>query len=367
MIYEYTLHSKKQNCEIAYNIPNIPSNKSHTMYQHALAIAEFADTSHLITYNDPPSDIKRKFDELYVSNSQKASRIPVSAKRIANKVDSMTKENSIYITTFHLRSALSGFFSNRNWVVDVYDDPYQMRFHGNNSPLRYVASFLLKHILKRADGGVNTLHPNAPRLFGNNKKFAMNGCLTSKINPKPKPKRDPVKAIWAGKAKKGWGLEILLESLTQTEVPIHIDIYGHTTEESKRLTSKMGVSENITFHGFVQSEKIARKIGEYHVGLCTLSEFPDWRYSYPIKIGEYLSGGVVPIVSEFPGMRLQAKDSAIYVSSSEELADALEWVSNLDREEYKKMSKRARQRAEEIPWKRERKRFVKQAVKSIQE
>ena len=360
----------QQRSSIIYNNPLIPSIKSTTRYNHALALARTARSSVLITNVRPPMKIKRKYDNVHilgeVNNGVDMLKRAYEARNIVHKACNQSEgDRVVYVTSFHYAQALSGYLSNVQWAVDIYDDPIQLSIRRSAFSPHQIALRLLLRILDNADIGIATLHPDGPRSnLGRSTRFALNGSPVSSIYPGTKPSKSPLQCVWVGKTEVGWGIELLLKSLADIQEELIIDVYGTPDSSAKSLATELGVREKIQFHGNVSHEQVRTAIEDAHVGLCVLTPYADFKYSFPIKVGEYLAGGTIPLSSNFPGIRMVAGNAGIYIKpDSLDLTTALEKLATMDNNEMSSLADSARKRAETISWKSERERFAEHVIR----
>lgn len=346
---------------VAYYLPGIPPNRSVTRYNHALAVAEEADRSLLITYPDePPVEITSKYDRVIILQPKGVfGRAKAASKNAEEFLSSGGQERPIFLTTFHYAPAIAGWLSNHFWVLDVYDDPHQTRYH-NPWTIHEVGARSLEYILRIADRGVHTVHASTQHTYGKDRYFAMNGANCDEIQPRSDDNSNiQVRGVCAGVH---GGMEILIRALANVEIPIQVDIYGDISDAERKLSNNFGVSNLLTFHGECNHSEVVAAVEKADVGFCLLPKKTDWYYAHPIKIGEYLAAGTIPIASAFPGIRQLTRDSGMLVEyDSDAVAETL---TKLDERPglRDRLQARCRQRAESIDWREEREWFAKQAL-----
>lgn len=336
---------------VTYYVPKIPSVPGTARYQHALAVTEVADTVRLITHETVPDKIQKIADRTTV----------VSGESVVSKAKTASFEftqnpSTIFFTTFHYETALAGLIgthriSRANWVVDVYDMPAQYRF---NDPISHhsITTRLLTPLLNLADRAIVVGNPQIPGKFGRTRTYIDNGSPVSMIDATHE-RGTPFRMIWVGSPRLDRGGDLLLEALSLTDTSVALDIYG---EEYGEVTSRLdGLSDrhSIVHHGWSSQAECYEAIKQADVGYCVLPNRTDWRYAHPIKLGEYLAGGTVPIASAFPGMMQVAGRTGWYVSAdAAEIAHAIDELATLPVETYTRISENARTRAETRSWSR---------------
>lgn len=292
----------------------------------------------------------------------KPDSVRSSLENISARVNALDKINEEYdtklnLTTFHYLPAISGYVSDSPWVVDIYDDPSQLVF--NNGIHHHFGVAVLEHLLNSAEAGLITLHPDFSQEYDFEKVYLMNGCSYNRITPgwhgyeKGIGSSDgaSISAVWVGKTDIDQGMRILIESLYQTDAHVVVNVFGEPYAQSKAYAQEKGVDNAVHFHGDVSHEVIINHLREADVGLCILPRREDWLYSYPIKIGEYLSAGLIPVASDFPAInRLMGTVGFKIDPVPSQLSTVFEEISNLDSRERQKMYKNSRDRAEAIAW-----------------
>lgn len=339
--------------DLAYYAPNIPAIASTTRYNHAVAIGEAADSGLLITYpEEPPEAIADLYANTVVLDSQNPLMRAAEACRL---VESNLDANGVFLTTFHYAPAYAGWRAARRWVVDVYDDPHQY-LYDNPRTYHQVCARALPLLLNRADRAVHTVHPSTPHTYSSDRRFAVNGAPTDLIEPNPQRERaGPIRAIW--NSSHAAGLDIVLEGLSSSSVSVKLDVFGVDVDESN-----FGSGLSVRSHGRVPHQAVLDILTTADIGFCVLPKRLDWNYAFPIRIGEYLAGGVIPIASDFPGIRHLLRDVGVRTSpTAAGVASAIETVKSGG--SVASMKRRARKRATEISWTKEREWFVSQVLR----
>jgi len=208
----------------------------------------------------------------------------------------LSKEDSRYLTTFHYAPALSGFLADRTWVLDVYDDPMQYVYNNPRS-LHSVSARVLLQLLDRADRAVHTIHPATSRTFTDDRRFAINGAPTSVLNGDVTTTEGPLQVVFASSREAS--VSLLLEAVQEIR-SVEVDIYCELSREAQALVDEVG---GVKTHGWQPHDTVIKTVELADIGFCVLPKRPDWYYSYPLRVGECLAGGTVPIVSDFPGSR----------------------------------------------------------------
>jgi len=345
---------------VTYSLPKIPDNPSTTRYNHARALIENFDQVHLISQYNPPDKLKDRFESVrLVPEPNSVGSVLANLSTRVNTLNRLNRDNDIKLnlTTFHYLPAISGYISDLPWVVDMYDDPSQFAF--NEGAHHHFGIKVLNFLLNSSDGGLITLHPNFSQNYKFEKIYLMNGSPSDRVIPPSNHeegrfksnKEDGISAVWLGKTGIKDGMRILIDSLNQVDVHVDVDVFGTPYERSKTYAEEKSVDDALHFHGYVPHDELVKNLYKWDVGLCILPRREDWLYSYPIKVGEYMSAGMVPVVSDFPGINRMVGSAGFKVDPiPEELSSTLEEISNLDSKEWQEMSKNSRDRAETIAW-----------------
>jgi glycosyltransferase involved in cell wall biosynthesis len=346
---------------VAYYLPNIPANPSTARYNHAVEVTDLADQATLITYPEsPPEGIADRFSTVHVLESNGIRNRAIEARDIADTfLGEFNQRDAVYLTSFHYAPALSCRLSDNLWVVDVYDDPHQLRYHNPRS-WHHLGVPVLTRLLKQSHRAVQTVHPSTSHTFGQGQFFALNGADVANIEPNSKSDASgPLKGVCAGV--KG-GLDVLLHGIATSTVDIEVDVFGAVSTANRALLSDLKLDNRVSLHGNCKHPLVVEAIQAADVGFCMFPNKTDWYYAQPIKIGEYLAGGTIPIASAYPGIRQLTRDSGMLVEyDSDAVAEALTELH--ERPELReRLRARCRQRAEAIDWREEREWFAKQAL-----
>lgn len=351
---------------VIYYGRTIPDNKSTARYNHALAIGEEFDGAILITHDSPPKEIISQYSENYELGMRSNVGEELSAVYEGfSLLQGLSKIKSIdaVISTFHYSQATASFlFSNisgTEWIVDVYDHPMQFAWDNPNSNIHRFTASGLQSLLNHADMGINAFHPKTPFALGREKAFVMNGSYVENLQPKyGKFKRGRLSAIAVGKTQLDHGMKIILDALSFTSVNVDLDIFGESFEASEVYAEDLELDDMVTFHGHVDNNLVKKEILEADVGFCILPPREDYLYSYPIKCGEYMAAGTIPIVSDFPSLRHLCQDSAVYSDPNpEKLARSIDALTSQSQESKCHRSDLARKRAEAISWENQRRKI----------
>lgn len=353
---------------VIYYIPVFPTIhkeiiKSSTRYNHALALANQTDESVLITRDHAPTEIVSEFTEYHCLGGGTMSKQVRESRSIVSQYEA--DRDLRLVTSFNYVPALTGYLSDMTWVVDALDNPRQYVLHEGTSYINYLINPFLRWIIDQADIVVHTPHPSTPDKYGNEQRYVRNGApvflVDSELNEK-RFERNRRRMVWSGVKE---GIDIVLDALEQMSEPIPFDIYGPVEKDFERELTDRGFSDLVNCHGAVKNSIILSVLDEYTFGLCILPPRQDNVYAYPIKVGEYIANGVIPVMSDFPGMRDMVRGAGTYTSPRpDELAQILDRLNALGVDELRTLSSEAVERSRAISWEEERNWFAKQVLDS---
>lgn len=343
-------------CDIAYYVPTIPNVWSTDRYQHALGLMSTSDSGIIFTNESVPDEIGCAASKVHTISGGGLRE----AKKVAELANQYVSDNGTFVTSYHYEPALSGFLAQRKglrWVADIYETPAQYRL---NNPYSHhqLSSRLLEQILSKSDRSVHSFHPETPYQYGSDRRFLTNGAPTTKVSPKYVTS-NPIRIVWAGSPRMDRGGRYLVKSLSEPSLKCQVDVYGNADEELKRFVGRQGVSDSIVFHGWSDHEQVLAAIRDATVGYGVLPPRTDWRYAPAIKIGEYLAGGTIPLVSTFPGSRYVAGEAGYYVDpSADSVRTSLSAIEETSSSNLRYLMREARHHAESISWEKIRNQFV---------
>lgn len=110
-----------------------------------------------------------------------------------------------------------------------------------NLPVLTVSQFLKNEMAKAgySTDAIQVLHLPAPSI----------------ANSVPPPQDEIPRFVYAGRITPEKGLEFLLQALHRVSIPVHLDIAGegYFEPELRSLVQRLGMSERVTFHGWLNS------------------------------------------------------------------------------------------------------------------
>lgn len=348
---------------LAYYQPTIPNIPGTTRYRHASAIGDREDSTLLIVENDPPEEISDKFQTVLKLSGKGPKSIHTKVMKAQRSVKSQIGTDGVFISGVGLSPTIVGVITRNTWVSDIFDNPIQFSEEGD-SPLHTISGHSQCNLLRFSDLTIFTQSEQSPLTGGNVVRYIKNGAPVSSIDPGKKPARDPLKAVVAGKTKLEQGMRMTLEGIAGSEITVELHVFGSTPDETVDYATELGVGSDIFFHGQSPHWEVIDALQGAHVGFCLLPDRRDWNYAYPIKIGEYLATGTIPIATPRRGILDLATDAAIYCKTSAMVSMQLNQLDSISDDEFKQRSDRSRKRAEEVSWEKQLKEF-NEAIDSV--
>lgn len=333
---------------VAVYFPTIPETKATARFQHIIALLDASETVLVISNSKPPKEIQNRASEIKIVSGGLLAK----AQRARKIAKSHVGRGGTYVTSFHYEAALSGYLASRDgvrWVADLFDAPVQYRLN-NPGTHHEITSRGVEQFLHRAKVAVHSCSPETPFTFGRDGRFLSNGAPTTMVEPMF-PNTDVLSMAWVGSPRMNRGGDILLEALNHVEAPIKVDVVGSNYEKVETRAQQMALNNQVTFHGRVPHDEALKITSEAHFGFCVLPDRPDWQYATPIKVGEYLAAGTIPLLSDFSGMHYMAGDAGQYMEPNPTaLAAAIGDLNALDRERLIELHRITAQRADKIGW-----------------
>ena len=344
---------------IGYYVPSIPEGTNTTMYRHAQIIGKKHTESVLITESDYPDEIGSLYKDVIVVGDGTGHRRGNKLYEVISDVSSTVRilnrkigGSGIIVTTIGLKPILTGYLSNSYWVADVYDDPIQFAYTHRGSKIHLGSAVLQRYLISKSDLLYLTLHPETSLTGRNNIEYGINGAPISQFSSIEKPNRNPLQVIAIGKIQPNTGIERALKGVRKADSPVNLRLYGEENEEVRKMIKNTGISDQVKHYGKARHQEVLKALQKSHVGLCLLPERGDWMYAYPIKVGEYLASGTIPLCSELPGMvKMVDGNGFCFQPKPETIAKHLDRLALMPDDEFLNLSLSCRDRAEEISWK----------------
>lgn len=344
---------------LAYYTPSVVDGPNTTPYRHAKALGEHVPETLLLTGRYPPDEIADVYREVEILDGRGYAGILSNVRRARRLVNRRLESDGVLVTGVGHGPTLTGVLSDPTWVADVFDDPTQFSAENSGSWTHRLLTPVVLELLVLARLAYITQHPSSPLQSGKEQVYGFNGAPVIDIVPGEKPARPPLRAVVAGKVEVRNGLDVALDGIAKADVPVQFDVFGKPYADAADYAEALGLSDQVEFHGWVASYDTVRDhIERAHVGICLWPERRDWDYSYPLKVGEYLAGGAIPVLTPRPGMADLAGDVGVYCESAIEVARAFERIATLSSSALDQRTDAVRKRAETVPQQRDTRRFL---------
>ncbi|MGE0635527.1 MAG: glycosyltransferase family 4 protein [Bacteroidia bacterium] len=95
------------------------------------------------------------------------------------------------------------------------------------------------------------------------------------------------------------GIVELLKTLEKIDTRLNL-VGSFATDELRNRIIKMPAWKKVNETGVLGRTAVAAIIGQSKVGLSVLRELPNYVNAYPIKVFEYMAGGIPVVASDFP-------------------------------------------------------------------
>lgn len=345
---------------LAYYTPSVVDGPNTTPYRHARALGEHVPGSLLLTGRPPPRPVAEAYQEVRILDGTGYTGILANAMRARRLVDRRVGPEGVLVTGVGHGPTLAGALGAPTWVADVFDDPTQFVAENPDSTAHELLTPVVLRLLERARFAYITQHPSSPLRSGRTREYGFNGAPVTEMAPGEKPPRSPLRAVVAGKAELRHGLDLFLDGLDRTDAAVYVDVFGEPYADSADYADALGLSEQVEFHGWVDAyETVRTHVQQAHVGVCLWPERRDWDYSYPLKVGEYMAGGAIPMTTPRPGMVDLAGDAGVCCASATEVARTLERLADLSAPAFDRRVTAVRKRAEVVPQERDTRRFLR--------
>lgn len=334
---------------VGFYTSSLVDGPNTTPYRHAKKIGEHTSENILITVRRPPNDILNLYEEVRVLKGSGIKGVISRTKAALTTVNHFLGPEDVLVTGLGYDSNLVGFLSDTRWIADLWDDPFQYIAENPDSMIHHIAAQGLFNILDYADVAFIIQHPESPLDSGKRRIYARNGAPVQKIKPGKKTPKNPLRGIVLGKTRLKDGMKTTLEGIRESDIDIIVDVYGKKHAGTISHAESLGIRNKIVFHGDCGYQTVCERVKKSHVGFCLLPPRRDWLYSYPLKVGEYLAAGTIPILTPHPGMTDLAGNVGKYCNSKTEVASTLEQIDILSKAELEEQIDKVRARAEEVP------------------
>jgi glycosyltransferase involved in cell wall biosynthesis len=266
-----------------------------------------------------------------------------------------------------------------SWILDLRTPPLEQqverRKENGNWGFFAIAYFrLYKELYKRTlpqtghiitlSEGVKDILTSDYNVRGNRITVIPLGVDTERFRPRGIDDKENGKKctriVYIGVIKRYREFDVVLQSLSKlpsTEnIELHIigkgdDIY---IKEMKKLSSKLGISDVICWHGYIDHKKIPEKLSTMDVGLSPLPPDESYQVSCPANVIEYLATGLPVICTDITPHRdiFEEGHTGFFYEAGDihQLGNKINTIQNMDRKQKLLSKQQARNGAMEYDW-----------------
>jgi glycosyltransferase involved in cell wall biosynthesis len=191
-------------------------------------------------------------------------------------------------------------------VVDVHEDvPAQIRHKSwVPAPLRGPAAWTAHRFLRMAERWcvVTLAEPGYRRLFRFEHPVFVNYPAAGSL---PDPGCDAGYAVYVGDVTEQRGALAMVDAVASADPPLRLEVVGRVDDDLARrmMERAAGTGVDLTLTGPLPHRAAMEVVAGASVGLSLLADVPNYRWSMPTKVIEYLAMGVPVVASDLPGTR----------------------------------------------------------------
>lgn len=171
-----------------------------------------------------------------------------------------------------------------------------------------LSNFVEKRIAKRLDAVIAA----TPHIKSKFDKYNIN-CVSVCNYPPFRPLHSPNvggtnvdnRITYIGGLGVNRGVYEMVRALDLCNHQVRLDLCGSFSEKGCETTVKAQSGwQNVDFHGWVGDGEVRRILSQSTAGIVALKATPNYLYSLPIKMFEYMQAGIPVIASNFPEWRM---------------------------------------------------------------
>lgn len=174
----------------------------------------------------------------------------------------------------------------------------------------------------------------------------------------------PARISYIGNVGVNRGILELVSALPLCRTNVRLDICGRFSEPKTEETARSHSGwRQVDFHGWVDSRTITDILLRSSAGLVTLKPTPNYLYSLPVKLFEYMRAGLPVIASDFEEWRkiVDVHECGVLVNPDQpkEIAKAIDWIVE-NKERAYKMGVNGKEAVDsQFNWSREEKKLIR--------
>ncbi len=217
----------------------------------------------------------------------------------------------VYLTEMKL----GRFLLSRNRKLEV---PFVYEVHGLFAPEYARPDAVEEKVFRSVDALVTTtaslqsvienIYSSLPPMF----RVSLASDYPSTTPPfVPPQKGESWRACYIGQLYPLQGVDLLIRALTQLADNLVVDIIGGKPEQIhdlKQLAAREGVSQRVTFHGFVPPSEVAVKASGAHLFVVPCRAEKKMPFVAHTKLYEYLALGRPVVAADLPSVREEIDD-----------------------------------------------------------
>lgn len=217
-------------------------------------------------------------------------------------------------------------------VLDVHEDvpsqlltkpwiPWALR------PLLAAVAVVALHLAER-HLTITLAEPGYARLFRHPHPVLPNYPMSGQL---PAPAQPAGDVVYVGDITQARGAVFAIEAVARMRVRHRLRLIGRCAPPLRATLEQLARARGVELDlpGFLPHREAMRAVAIAEVGLCPLEDQPNYRYSLPTKVLEYLSLGVPVVASDLPGTAAVVAGRPGVQLVAPRALDA--WVSALDR------------------------------------
>lgn len=207
-----------------------------------------------------------------------------------------------------LPAGIASGWMGRRVVFDVHEDvPAQIRHKESISVLlRPSLAWLAGSLLRIAEHSVavTLAEPGYHARFSVRHPVFPNTLVDL---PERTPREERSGLVYLGDITRQRGLDLAVEAAGRLEPKQRLTLIGRCSPEfrSELEANARRVGVSVYFSGYLPHADALELMGQHRIALSPLRDVPNYRYSLPTKLLEYLAMGLPVVASDLPGGKIE--------------------------------------------------------------